>query len=174
MTSSTRRNGELAIPLSHSVDNLNQNLNLNHNKSSYNRLGYGLIFLPMLAVYLPTVIFPFKQDIGKDVPFRPPGYVFAIVWPILLFLVGISWYLRKDSGLIFNIGFSLLSVVLAVWYILYDINKVYGLIDIISAFMLTVFLMIYKFKTIESLLLLPLAAWLVFASILNIYSMQKN
>ena len=174
MTSSTRRNGELAIPLSHSVDNLNQNLNLNHNKSSYNRLGYGLIFLPMLAVYLPTVIFPFKQDIGKDVPFRPPGYVFAIVWPILLFLVGISWYLRKDSGVIFNIGFSLLSVVLAVWYILYDINKVYGLIDIISAFMLTVFLMIYKFKTIESLLLLPLAAWLVFASILNIYSMQKN
>ena len=174
MTSSTRRNGELAIPLSHSVDNLNQNINLNHNKSSYNRLGYGLIFLPMLAVYLPTVIFPFKQDIGKDVPFRPPGYVFAIVWPILLFLVGISWYLRKDSGLIFNIGFSLLSVVLAVWYILYDINKVYGLIDIISAFMLTVFLMIYKFKTIESLLLLPLAAWLVFASILNIYSMQKN
>ena len=174
MTSSTRRNGELAIPLSHSVDNLNQNINLNHNKSSYNRLGYGLIFLPMLAVYLPTVIFPFKQDIGKDVPFRPPGYVFAIVWPILLFLVGISWYLRKDSGVIFNIGFSLLSVVLAVWYILYDINKVYGLIDIISAFMLTVFLMIYKFKTIESLLLLPLAAWLVFASILNIYSMQKN
>ena len=172
MTSSTRRNAELAIPLSDSMDNLN--LNLNHKKRSYNQLGYGLIFLPMFAVYLPTVIFPFKQDIGKDVRFRPPGYVFAIVWPILLFLVGISWYLRKDFGLIFNIGFSLLSVVLAVWYILYDINKVYGLIDIVSAFVLTVFLMIYKFKTIESLLLLPLAAWLVFASILNIYSMQKN
>ena len=170
MTSSTRRNGELAIPLSHSVDNLNQNLNLNYNKRSYNRLVYGLIFLPMLAVNLPTVIFPFKQDIGKDVPFRPPGYVFAIVWPILLFLVGISWYLRKDSGLIFNIGFSLLSVVLAIWYIVYDINKVYGLIDIVSAFVLTIFLMIFKFKSIESLLLLPLAGWLVFASILNIYS----
>ena len=37
MTSSTRRNGELAIPLSHSVDNLDQNLNLNQNKRSYNR-----------------------------------------------------------------------------------------------------------------------------------------
>jgi|TARA_Y100000816_G_C25858515_1_gene448335 tryptophan-rich sensory protein len=165
---STRRDSELEIPLSSSINNLNDNENSKGKR--FKCLSYGVIFLPMLAVYLPTVIFPFKQDIGKDVPFRPPGYVFAIVWPILLFLVGISWFLRRYSGYIFNIGFSLLSVVLAIWYILYDINKVYGLIDIVSAFVLTVFLATYKFKYLESLLLLPLAGWLVFASILNIYS----
>tara|TARA_Y100000816_G_scaffold121908_1_gene85643 strand:- start:475 stop:927 length:453 start_codon:yes stop_codon:yes gene_type:complete len=136
-------------------------------KKMFNKCDYLLIFLPMLAVYLPTTVIPFKDDIGKNVPFRPPGYVFGIVWPILLFLLGISWYLRRKSELFINFIYIFLTILLSIWYILYDINQYYGLINIILCFFLTIFLFFYKFNRYPSFLILPLSGWLIFASVLN-------
>ena len=136
---------------------------------------YALLFIPMLAVYLPTIVYPVTEEIGKNVSFRPPGYVFAIVWPILLFLLGISWYIRRKMGYIVNSVYIILILLLSIWFILYTNNKYYGLIDIIICFIITLFLFFYnikKFNKYESLPLIPLLCWLIFASILNIASLN--
>tara|TARA_B100001094_G_C17973577_1_gene691579 strand:- start:19 stop:483 length:465 start_codon:yes stop_codon:yes gene_type:complete len=137
---------------------------------------YALLFIPMLAVYLPTIVYPVTEEIGNNVSFRPPGYVFAIVWPILLFLLGISWYVRRKMGYFINSVYILLIVLLSIWFILYDNNKYYGLVDIIICFLIVLFLFFYnikKFNKYSSLPLIPLLCWLIFASILNVASINN-
>lgn len=136
---------------------------------------YSLLFIPLISVYIPTVVYPVTEEIGKNVPFRPPGYVFAIVWPILLLLLGISWFKRRKMGILINLSYLILTVLLSVWFILYDNNKIIGLIDIILSFLITISLFIYNikdFKVLENLTLIPLILWLIFASILNIYAIN--
>lgn len=143
----------------------------------FNISQYSLIFLPMLAVYLPTVFYPVTDEIGGNVPFRPPGYVFAIVWPILLFLLGISWFVRRKKGMTVNLIYTLLIVLLGIWFILYDNNKYIGLVDIVFCFFITLYLFFYDFKKFNkyaSLTLIPLLIWLIFASILNVAAIRYS
>lgn len=140
-------------------------------KFIYEKSQFFILILPLLAVYLPTIIYPVTDEIGSNVSFRPPGYVFAIVWPILLILLGISWFINRKKGLFINMVYSILIILLGIWFILYDNNKYIGLIDIIICFIITLFLFFYKFKEFNkyaSLPLIPLLIWLIFASILNI------
>ena len=68
------------------------------------------LFIPVMSVYLVSLLYPVTNNAGKSVSFRPPPYVFAIVWPILLLLIGYSWILREDITLFyFNIFFILLA-----------------------------------------------------------------
>ena len=136
---------------------------------------YFLLFIPLVSVYIPTVAYPVTNEIGSEVPFRPPGYVFAIVWPILLILLGISWFKKRKLGWIINILYTLLTVLLSIWFIIYDNNKIAGLVDILISLVLTIGLCLYKFKEfkiLENLTLIPLILWLCFASILNIYAIK--
>ena len=147
----------------------------NFKNKIFEKLEYALLFIPMLAVYLPTIVYPVTEEIGNNVSFRPPGYVFAIVWPILLLLLGISWFVRRKMGYFINSIYILLIVLLSIWFILYTNNKYYGLVDIIICFLITLFLFFYnikKFNKYASLPLLPLIFWLIFASILNIASIN--
>ena len=34
------------------------------------------------------------EEAGKEIAFRPPSWVFGVVWPVLLLLLGYSWTLR--------------------------------------------------------------------------------
>ena len=81
-------------------------------KSISEKSQYSLLFIPMLAVYLPTIFYPVTDEIGSNVSFRPPGYVFAIVWPILLFLLGISWFIRRKKKYAINFIYILLIILL--------------------------------------------------------------
>lgn len=137
---------------------------------------YLLVLLPTFLVYLPTLFYPVTEDIGSEVAFRPPGYVFAMVWPVVLFLLGVSWFVRRENGLYTNVIYFLLTLLLAVWFILYEIDKVIGLIDIIICFLLTMYLYYYdvthnrEFNPYASIPVVPLFSWLMFAIMLNIYS----
>ena len=57
-------------------------------------MNYLYLLLPMFSVYLVGAFYPLGMETGKDIPFRPPGWVFGVVWPILLLLIGYSWTLR--------------------------------------------------------------------------------
>lgn len=140
------------------------------------KLEYSLLFIPMLAVYLPTTLYPVTNEVGSNISFRPPGYVFAIVWPILLILLGINWFNRRKISKFLNSIYVLLIVLLSIWFILYDKNKIFGLIDIILSFFVVLFIFIYKFKSVKiyiQLMLVPLMLWLIFASILNIAALYN-
>ena len=68
---------------------------------------YFLIFIPMICVYISGYYFPVKDYDDKKINFKPPSYVFGIVWPILLTLIGISYYM---STIIFIMNFDIFII----------------------------------------------------------------
>ena len=124
------------------------------------------LFIPLIAVNGIAFFYPISTDSGKQVSFRPPPYVFMIVWPILLLLIGYSWYLRPKLVLYY----SILTILLSSWSIVWNYNKFYAFIKIISTLLFTLFLIVYNYSKLSSILLVPLFLWLSFASVLNYYS----
>ena len=121
---------------------------------------------PMISVYVVSVFYPVKKTAGQNVSFRPPPYAFAIVWPILLLLVGYSWTLRQDlSPLYFT-----LTVLISAWSGIFSSSTVMAFYEIIATTLFAIFLIFYKFDMLSSYLLIPLVLWLTFASVLNYYS----
>ena len=140
-----------------------------------------IIFIPLILVSIPTLLIKMK-NYGKDIPFRPPSIVFSIIWPILLILLGISWYLFNISQIknlyLIQVLFIILILLLASWSIIYKYSKIGGLINIILSFCILLYLIIYLFlnKSVttvtSSILIIPLAGWLIFAGILNFLTIK--
>ena len=85
------------------------------------------LFIPLIAVNGVALFYPISKDSGKQVSFRPPPYVFMIVWPLLLLLIGYSWYLRPNLYLYY----AFLTFLLSTWSILWNYSKLYSFINII-------------------------------------------
>jgi len=124
------------------------------------------LFIPMLSVYIVSYYYPVTKQATKDIWFRPPPYVFGIVWPILLLLTGFSWYLRPNLSFYYTI----LTILLSTWCMLWSYSKIYSLINIIITAFFTFYLIFKKYSKKSSILLIPLFLWLSFASLLNFYS----
>lgn len=120
------------------------------------------LFIPLIAVNSVALFFPISKTSGQKIWFRPPSYVFAIVWPLLLLLIGYSWYLRPNL----SFYYAFLTLLLSTWSILWAYSKLYSLFNIISTLFFTLYLIFFKY----SYLLIPLFLWLCFASVLNFYS----
>jgi translocator protein len=134
----------------------------------------GSIFtISTLSTWYPTLIKP---------NFSPPSWLFAPVWVLLYFLMGISLYLiwqnkSKDNSkslilfgiqLILNVFWSFLFFVLR--------SPLYGLIDILfllAAIVLTI-MFSFKISSYASILLIPYLAWVSFAALLNYSIMLLN
>ena len=120
------------------------------------------LFIPLIAVNSVALFFPISKTSGQKIWFRPPSYVFAIVWPLLLLLIGYSWYLRPNL----SFYYAFLTLLLSTWSILWAYSKLYSLFNIISTLFFTLYLIFFKY----SYLLIPLFLWLCFATVLNFYS----
>ena len=124
------------------------------------------LVIPLFAVNSVAYFFPIAKTSGQKVTFRPPPYVFVIVWPILLLLIGYSWYLRPKL----SYYYAFLTLLLSSWSILWAYSKLYSLFNIICTLFLTLYLIFLKYSKKSSYLLIPLCLWLCFATILNYYS----
>jgi len=122
---------------------------------------YYYLIIPLIAVFAVSTVFPVSQKAGSHVSFRPPPYVFAIVWPILLILLGYSWTLRPEL----SIYYAGLTLLLAAWPAVFFYSPRLAFYEIIVTALATAFL-IYQ----DSYLLIPLGLWLSFASVLNFYT----
>lgn len=129
-------------------------------------MNYVYLFIPIISVYVSGMYYPVDDKSGKKVWFRPPGWVFGVVWPILLSLLGYSWFLRPQLARYY----AFLTVVLSTWSILFSFNKAYALINILTALITTMALILPSYPEKATLLLVPLGLWLSFASLLNYYS----
>ena len=129
-------------------------------------LKYFYFFFTIISVYIVSMIYSVGNNAGSKVSFRPPSYVFAIVWPILLLLMGYSCTLRPELLVLY----FLLTLFIAVWCIVYNYSVEYALGVIIVTVIYTIILIFYKFEEVSSYLLVPLAMWLAFESVLNYYS----
>ena len=124
------------------------------------------LLIPFFSVNFVALFYPVSKQSGKQVWFRPPPYVFAIVWPILLLLIGYSWYLSPKL-VVYYAGLTLL---LSSWTIVWNYSKIYAFINILITLFLTAWLIVKHYPQKSSILLIPLFLWLSFASLLNFYS----
>jgi tryptophan-rich sensory protein len=124
------------------------------------------LVIPFFAVNSVAFFFPIAKTSGQEVWFRPPSYVFAIVWPLLLLFIGYSWYLRPKL----SYYYAFLTLLLSSWSILWAYSKLYSLFNIIISLFFTLYLIFLKYSKKSSYLLIPLFLWLSFASVLNFYS----
>jgi tryptophan-rich sensory protein len=119
--------------------------------------------IPAIAITMTSAVCPNLKDSGAAVPFRPPGWVFAVVWPILYMTTGYAWYLSKDDFL-----FSLVVGLCCAWLVVYSCNR-----DKRNAAIIIVAAAIASWYTARRhKLVVPLAVWLTFASYLNIYEVK--
>jgi len=123
------------------------------------------LLIPLLTVFAASAIYPVSQTAGAQVSFRPPPYVFAIVWPVLLILLGYSWSLRPDLSL----QYAALTLLLALWPAIFYYSPRLAFCEIILTALATGIL-IFQGEGLSSYLLIPLELWLSFASVLNFYT----
>jgi tryptophan-rich sensory protein len=129
-------------------------------------MNYFYLLFPIISVYITSIFFPVTQNAGVQVSFRPPPYVFAIVWPILLLLVGYSWTLRPELYILY----FTLTILIACWSIAFYYSANIAFYEILLTEIVTIYIIVTKYDGLSSNLLIPLALWLAFASVLNYYS----
>ena len=129
-------------------------------------MNYLYLLLPILSVYSVGTFYPIEKDAGKEVAYRPPGWVFGVVWPVLLLLIGKSWTLAPDLSKYYII----LTTLLASWSMFYANNRSLAFLNILTSIAITIYLILSKFKKKSSNLLIPILLWLSFASYLSFNS----
>jgi tryptophan-rich sensory protein len=100
-----------------------------------------------------------------DVPLRPPGWIFGIVWPILYVTTGLAWSWSKKDLL-----FSLVTIMCCLWLYVYSCkkNKKSATFVLLSTALLSWHLArILSGKSRNAII--PLAIWTSFATYINMY-----
>lgn len=122
-------------------------------------------FLPALAITGVSLVCPNLKNSGKDVPLRPPGWVFGVVWPILYATTGYAWYLSKNDTL-----YAFIVGLCCLWLIAYSCtkNKDKAPAIIVSAAAMSWYT-VSQVSGKARAYTYPIAFWLTFASYLNIY-----
>lgn len=131
------------------------------------------LFYPMIIGFTVSKFCKMEKS-GVNVKFRPPPYIFGIVWPILYILLGLSWInSNPDKNSDIEIMFFILSSILAYWIVVYSCkkNKKHA-IFVMLAIILNISLLMIKIPQKSKLLLVPLAVWIFFAMLLSTTELQ--
>lgn len=132
---------------------------------------------PMFISYLVSIKCKMDKKSGSSVKFRPPGYVFGIVWPILFTLIGLSWVnsANKLNSRISDILYLSLSLLLASWIIVYACmkDKKKAVYILFLTLLAITFLMLHVPQN-SKLLLAPLGIWVLYATFLNTAEVQNS
>lgn len=135
------------------------------------------LFLPLVVGIVVGLIINgsiFYSNYLKP-PLAPPSFLFPIVWTILYFLMGLSFYLlNKDSFVSDNtkLIYYLQLIVNALWSIIFFVlNLKFLAILWIILLVILIIIMIIKFFNINKLsayLNIPYLIWCIFATYLTI------
>ncbi len=135
------------------------------------------LFLPLLLGGM--VGFFIKDFIDFDLlhkpPLAPPGFLFPIVWSILYFLMGLSFFLYKKDYPLFSetdFYYYLQLFFNLIWPVLFFIFKM-RFLSILFLFILLGLIVLFmknviKKKKISFYLFIPYLLWTCFAFYLNI------
>lgn len=129
-----------------------------------------LLFAPMISGYTMSAFCGPGKSAGRSVKFRPPAWVFGVVWPILYILIGLAWIRSKHL----TVSFITLLVLLNLWLLVYvcQKNKVGGVYIIFLSLLSALYIFISLDKTTKYLFA-PLLVWLLFAAFLNTFEVQN-
>jgi tryptophan-rich sensory protein len=124
------------------------------------------ILAPLIVCFALQYITPLSKA-GSVVKFRPPAFTFGIIWTILFLMFGYAWSLNiKNSE-----WFSLTMLLLALWIVIYGKSSKWAswILVLLMASILAC-MSVGNEKT--KLLLSPLLAWTIFATIMNTTEVQ--
>ena len=114
-----------------------------------------------------------KMPSSDAIPFRPPAWVFGVVWPILYALLGIAWFRTAVAfGVISfrSASYLLTTLVLCSWQLVYSCRKdVKNAVFVLLASVLSVAFNVALSNMPERLMLIPLLVWVSFATLMNAY-----
>ena len=133
------------------------------------------LFYPMIAGFVVSNFCKMVRS-GVNVKFRPPPYVFGIVWPILYILLGLSWInSNPDKNMNLEIMFFILSSLLAYWIVVYACQKnKKNAVFVMLAIILNIALLMVQIPKKSQLYLVPLGVWIFFAMLLSTTELQNS
>ena len=133
------------------------------------------LFYPMIAGFVVSKFCKMEKS-GADVKFRPPPYIFGIVWPILYILLGLSWInSNPDRNMNNEIMFFTLSSLLAYWIVVYACQKnKKNAVFVMLAIILNISLLMVQISKQSQIYLVPLAVWIFFAMLLSTTELQYS
>ncbi|HCC04103.1 MAG TPA: tryptophan-rich sensory protein [Clostridiales bacterium] len=106
--------------------------------------------------------------------FAPPSFLFPIVWTILYVLMGISYGILENKGLVdaeINSIYYLQLTVNAIWSFIFFVFKwrlfAFIWILILDALVIDMIIKFYKKDKTAGLLQIPYLIWILFATVLN-------
>ena len=155
-----------------------------------------ILISPLIVCFASSFLCKIKKNAGSNVIFRPPSWVFGIVWSILFILLGLSFLIAKKSIILnptstevhtnFDIDPKTLHTItiiiylgiilaLASWIIIYGCfnDKIYAFWTFIPIFIF-VLLGFCTGNKISKMLLCPLIAWLIFAMFLGSQELHNS
>jgi translocator protein len=133
------------------------------------------LFYPMIAGFVVSKFCKMGKS-GITVKFRPPGYVFGIVWPILYILLGLSWINSNPSlNKTIELLYFVLSSLLAYWIVVYACQKnKRNAVFIMLAIILNIGILMVQIPKKSQLYLVPLGIWLLFALLISTTEIQNS
>ena len=135
---------------------------------------YLYLFTPAVTGFGTSALCKMDETSGESVDFRPPGWVFGVVWPVLYLLIGISWIYASRKSNINNWFYILLTALLMSWIIVYSCrNNKKGAVYILLGSIIVSLLCFSVGDKISKLCISPLIGWLLFAMIMNTTEVQK-
>jgi tryptophan-rich sensory protein len=125
---------------------------------------------------------PWYQALVKP-DYTPPGWTFAIVWPILYVLLGLSLAMilhargAKGRERVFALFLMQLLLNFAWSPVFFGLHKIGVAMTIIAALVVinaVLIVMAWRVRRLAALLLVPYLAWLIFAAMLNFEIVARN
>jgi translocator protein len=132
-----------------------------------NTIEWVLLFLPMITGFATNMLWNVGSSAGQNIPARPPPIAFGIVWPILYLLLGLAWIRLREHDSTNDILFGIIITLLCLWIITYYYNKRNALYVILLCYLATLSVIIFNSENKNVLMIVPLAVWLMFATMLN-------
>lgn len=127
---------------------------------------------------------PGWYDHLQKAPFNPPNWVFGPVWTLLYVLMGIALYLvwvapgKKRSKMYCYLAFWSQLFLNALWSIVFfGLHSLWGGVVVITCLFLAVVVSAILFRAFSRTamwLLVPYAAWICFATYLNVSAAVLN
>lgn len=132
-----------------------------------------ILFSPSFTGFLTSSQCNVGEKSGKKLKFRPPGYVFGLVWPVLYLSVGYSFVIATRQTPYAYIYYILLNLLLNVWIIVYGCMGKKREATWVLLLCVLVSLVCYTEGNITNKrLLIPLMTWLGFATLMNAVEVQ--
>tara|TARA_Y100000389_G_scaffold174968_1_gene185351 strand:- start:17057 stop:17506 length:450 start_codon:yes stop_codon:yes gene_type:complete len=139
---------------------------------------YLLIFLPAIIGYGTQLRCSNDTNTGSTIKFRPPSWVFGLVWPILFLLLGLSWSTSMQvctNKQICMFTYGLTSILLGLWLVVYDcMNSKKEASWVLLLAIASSLASFAQGNEISKLMISPLIAWIIFAMVMNTTEVQSE